>query len=61
VPIAIEIDEMLGRLPANADLAAIAFDLIFELEAIGGRSDFIAIFREALTARRVLTELGIKF
>ena len=61
VPIAIEIDEMLGRLPANADRNEIAFDLIDRLKEICDHPEFIAIFADALIARRVLTELGIKF
>jgi hypothetical protein len=61
VPIAIEIDEMLGRLPANADRNEIAFDLIDRLREICDHPEFIAIFADALIARRVLTELGIKF
>jgi hypothetical protein len=60
LPIAIEIDAMVAALPADADLAEIASDLIFELDARCGSRDFIAIFKEALAARRALTELGIK-
>jgi hypothetical protein len=58
-PISVEIDAMLAALPADADLAEIAFDLIFELEAMCDRRDIIAIFKEGLIARRALTELGV--
>ncbi len=60
-PIASEIDEMLVRLPASADRNEIAFDLIDRLKEISDHPEFIAIFADALIARRVLTELGIKF
>ena len=60
VPISIEIDAMVAALPADADLAEIADDLIFELASLSDHHpQFIAIFREALIARRVLIELGI--
>jgi hypothetical protein len=60
VPISIEIDRMLGRLPANADLDEIASALIVNLAAMSDHPNFIAIFAEALAARRALTELGTK-
>jgi len=53
-PIAIEIDEMLGRLPASADRNEIAFDLIDRLKEISDHPEFIAIFADALIARRAL-------
>jgi hypothetical protein len=61
VPISIEIDAMLAALPADADLAEIAGELIFQLEGRCDCRDFIAILSEALIARTALTELGIKF
>lgn len=60
LPIAIEIDAMVAALPADADLAEIASDLISKLDARCGSRDFITIFKEALAARQALTELGIK-
>ena len=60
VPISIEIDEMLSRLPADANLDEIAFDLIAQLAAKSHRPEFIAIFTEALVARQALIELDIK-
>jgi hypothetical protein len=60
LPIAIEIDAMVAALPADADLAEIASDLISKLDSRCGSRDFIAIFKEALAARQALTELGIK-
>jgi hypothetical protein len=59
VPISIEIDAMIAALPGGADLTEIAFDLINELEARCDCRDFIAIFKEALLARRTLIELGV--
>jgi hypothetical protein len=61
VQISIEIDAMIAALPAEADPAETAFDLIAELESMSDHPQFIAIFTEALIARRVLTELGIRF
>jgi hypothetical protein len=61
IAISIEIDAMVAALPADADLTEIAFDLIYELEAMCDRRDIIAIFKEALMARRALTELGVDF
>jgi hypothetical protein len=60
LPISIEIDAMVAALPPDADLAEIASDLIYKLDARCGSRDFIAIFKEALAARDALTELGIK-
>jgi hypothetical protein len=60
VPISIEIDEMLALFLQTRGLDEIAFDLIDRLKAICGHLKFIAIFAEALIARRVLTELGVK-
>ena len=60
IPISIEIDRMLGRLPANADLDEIASALIVNLAAMSDHPTFIAIFTEALATRRALTELGTK-
>jgi hypothetical protein len=59
VPISIEIDAMVAALPADSDLSRIAFDLIFELASMSNHPQFIAIFREALIARRTLIEQGI--
>jgi hypothetical protein len=61
VPIAIEIDNMLSRLPAGADPIEVANDLIAEMAAVCGHSEFIALFADAFAARQALTELGIKF
>ena len=61
LPIAIEIDNMLSRLPAGADPIEIANDLIAELAACCGHPEFIALFADAFAARQALTELGIKF
>jgi hypothetical protein len=61
VPIAIEIDDMLGRLPAAADPVEVANDLIAELAACCGHPEFIALFADAFAARQALTELHIKF
>jgi hypothetical protein len=61
IPISIEIDRMLVGPPADADLDKIASDLIANLAAMSDHPNFIAIFIEALAARRALTELGIKF
>ena len=58
-PISIEIDAMVAALPAGADLAEIAIELIYELGERCDSRDFIAIFKEALTARHALTELGV--
>ena len=41
VPIAIEIDNMLSRLPADADPIEVANDLIVELAACCGHPEFI--------------------
>ena len=60
IPISIEIDRMLVGLPADADLDKIASDLVANLTAMSDHPNFIAIFTEALAARRALTELGIK-
>jgi hypothetical protein len=59
VPISVEIDAMLARVPADADLADIADELVAELEAMCDRRDFIDVFNKALIARRALVELGI--
>src|SRR5450755_1859229 len=61
VPIAIEIDNMLSRLPTDADPIEVANDLIAELAACCGHPEFIALFADAFAARQALTELGIKF
>ena len=61
VPIAIEIDNMLSRLPADADPIEVANDLIVELAACCGHPEFIALFADAFAARQALTELHIKF
>ena len=58
VPISIEIDEMLSRLPADANLDEIAFDLIAQLAAKSDRPEFIAIFTEALAARQGPDRIG---
>ena len=59
VPISVEIDAMLARVPAGADLAQIAEELVAELEVMCARRDFIDVFSKALIARRTLVELGI--
>jgi hypothetical protein len=59
LPISVEIDAMLARVGADADLVQIAEELVAELEVKCGRSDFIDVFSKALMARRALVELGI--
>ena len=59
LPIAIEIDAMVATLPADADLAQVAADLIYELALRCERREFVEIFTEALAARRALIELGV--
>ena len=61
LPIAIEIDNMLSRLPAGADPIEVANDLIAELAACCDHPEFIALFADAFAARQALTELGTKF
>jgi hypothetical protein len=61
VPISIEIDAMIAAIPADADPAEIAFDLIAELESMSDHPQFIAIFTEALIAREVMIRTGVKF
>jgi hypothetical protein len=61
LPIAIEIDNMLSRLPAGADPIEVANDLIAELAACCDHPEFIALFADAFAARQALGELGIKF
>jgi hypothetical protein len=61
IPISIEIDAMVAALPADADLAEIAGDLIAVLASTSDHPEFIAIFTEALAARQALIELGVKF
>jgi hypothetical protein len=58
-PISIEIDAMVAALPAGADLAEIAIELIYELGERCDSRDFITIFKEALTARLALIDLGV--
>jgi hypothetical protein len=57
--ISAEIDAMLADLPADANLEEVAADLIAVVAAMNGHTDFVAIFTEAILARRALTELGI--
>jgi hypothetical protein len=59
--ISVEIDAMLGALPADADLDEIAGDLIAVLASKSDHAEFIVIFTQALAARQALTELGVKF
>ena len=59
IPLSIEINAMLAALPANADLTEIAVELIYELGERCDNRDFIEIFKEALTARQALTDLGV--
>jgi hypothetical protein len=59
VPISIAIDAMVAELPADANLAEIAFDLIDGVEAMGSCGEIISIFKEGLIARQALTELGV--
>ena len=61
VPIAIEIDNMLSRLPAGPDPIEVANDLIVELAACCGYPEFLALFADAFAARQAMTELGINF
>ena len=61
VPIAIEIDNMFSRLPADADPIEVANDLIVELAACCGYPEFIARLADAFAARQAMTELGINF
>jgi hypothetical protein len=56
VPIAIEIDNMLSRLPADADPIEVANDLIVEWAACCGCPEFIALFADAFAARQAMTE-----
>lgn len=51
---------MVAALPADTDLTEIAFDLIDNLASMSDHPQFIAIFREALIARRALIELNIQ-
>jgi hypothetical protein len=60
VRISIETNEMLRRLPADADLDEVAYDLIAQLAAMSDRPEFIDIFTTALAARQALTELDVK-
>jgi hypothetical protein len=60
LPIAIAIDSMVATLPADADLAEIAADLVYELALMCERRELIEIFTEALGARRTLIQLGIQ-
>jgi hypothetical protein len=52
IPISIEIDRMLVGLPAGTNLDEIASALIANLAAMSDHPNFIAIFTEALAARR---------
>jgi hypothetical protein len=61
LPIAIEIDNMLSRLPAGPDPIEVANDLIAELAACCDHPEFIALFADAFAARQAMAELGIKF
>jgi len=61
VQISIEIDAMLAALPAGADQTEIASDLMDYVASMSDHPQFVAIFTDALIARRALTELGVKF
>jgi hypothetical protein len=60
-PIAIHIDNMLSELPAWTSPEEIASELIDQLGTWSRHPDFIRFLVEALAARRVLVERGIKF
>lgn len=60
-PIAVHIDNMLSELPAWTSPEEIASELIAELGTWSRHPDFIRFLTEALAARRVLAERGIKF
>jgi hypothetical protein len=60
-PIAVHIDNMLSDLPAWASLEEIASELVAELGIWSRHPEFIRFLVEALAARRVLVERGIKF
>jgi hypothetical protein len=55
------IDTLLAALPVDSDRTEIAHDLMDCVASISDYPQFVAMFTEGLLARRVLTELGIKF
>jgi hypothetical protein len=50
---------MFRRLPAGSDIIEIAYELIYQIQERCDSLEFITIFKEALTARPALTELGV--
>jgi hypothetical protein len=54
-----ELNQMFSRLPAGADRSEIAYELIYQLQERCDSREFITIFKEALTARHALIELGV--
>jgi hypothetical protein len=54
-----ELNQMFRRLPAGSDIIEIAYELIYQIQERCDSLEFITIFKEALTARPALTELGV--
>ena len=60
-PISIHIDNMLSQLPEGTSLEDVASALIAQIGAWSKHPEFIRFLTEALAARRVLADRGVKF
>lgn len=58
--IATEIDLMMAALPADTEPTELAANLMDDVASMSEYPQFVAVFTEALIARRALTELGVK-